>query len=77
MAANQRAPGSFEALDIERFRLRAEVTRLQLERGQLLAHASREAQLAWQLELVNNEVQKLKEESRTAPFSYAWRVRRY
>src|SRR4051794_23384515 len=38
-AVNKRAPGTFEALDIERFRLRAELTRLQFERGQLLAGA--------------------------------------
>jgi hypothetical protein len=71
---NQRSRGTFENLDVERFRLRAEVTRLQLERGQLLAHAPRDVQLQWQLDLVNNEVQRLKEESRAAPFSRFWRV---
>jgi uncharacterized protein YPO0396 len=70
----QRSTGTFETLDIERFRLRAEVTRLQLERGQLLVRGPRESQLQWQLDLVNNEVQRLKEESRTAPFARFWRV---
>ena len=73
VTVNQRSPGTFEALDIERFRLRAEVTRLQLERGQLLASAPRESQLLWQLDLVNGEVQRLKEESRAAPFTRFWR----
>jgi len=70
----QRSTGTFETLDIERFRLRAEVTRLQLERGQLLVRGPRESQLQWQLDLVNNEVQRLTEESRTAPFARFWRV---
>jgi hypothetical protein len=73
VTVNQRSPGTFETLDIERFRLRAEVTHLQLEQGQLLASAPRESQLLWQLELVNNEVQRLKEESRAAPFARFWR----
>jgi hypothetical protein len=68
-AVNKRAPGTFEVLDIERFRLRAELTRLQFERGQLLAGASREAQVQWQLDGLNYEVERLKEESsRVAPF---------
>ena len=71
---NQDAPRTFQALDVERFRLRAEVTRLQLERGKHLAHAPRDAQLQWQIELVNNEVQQLKEDARAAPYSRVGRV---
>lgn len=68
-AVNQRSPGTFEALDIERFRLRAEVTRLQLERGRQFAGASREVQLQWQLDVLNYEIERQKEEnSRIAPF---------
>jgi hypothetical protein len=33
-AVNDRAPGTYDPLDIERFRLRADVAKLQLERGQ-------------------------------------------
>ena len=62
-AANQRVPGTFAALDIERFRLRAEVARLQFERGRTLVDAGREAQLAWQVDLLDNQVQRLKEEA--------------
>jgi hypothetical protein len=66
---NQQAPGTLNTLDVERYRLRAEVTRLQLERGQSLVQGPHEAQLEWEVELLNNEVQRLKEESRAAPFS--------
>jgi hypothetical protein len=61
---NQSAPGTWFPLDVERFRLRAEVAKLQLERGQSLANAGREAQLEWQSELLDNQVQRLKEETR-------------
>jgi hypothetical protein len=71
---NRQSPGTFQSLDIERYRLLAEVTRLQFERGQLLARGPRDAQLEWQVDLLNNEVQRLKEESRMAPFARSWRV---
>jgi hypothetical protein len=78
VAVNQRAPNTFEALDIERFRLRTEVTRLQLERGKQLAGGAREAQLQWQLDVLNYELERQKEEnSRIVPFvryyPYRWR----
>lgn len=61
---NQRAAGTFAPLDVERFRLRAEVAKLQLERGQSLANAGQEAQLQWQSDLLDNQVQRLKDEMR-------------
>jgi hypothetical protein len=66
IAANKIASNTFVALDVERFRLRAEVAKLQLERGKSLADAGRDAQLQWQAELLDNQVQRLKEESRDA-----------
>ena len=51
-------------MDVERFRLRAEVAKLQLERGQSLVSAGREAQLQWQSDLLDNQVQRLKDETR-------------
>ena len=63
-AVNGRVPGTFEPLDIERFRLRAEVAKLQLERGQTLVDSGREAQLQWKIDMLDNQVQRLKEESR-------------
>ena len=39
------------------------------ERGQSLADSTREAQLQWQVELLNNQVQRLKEDARRATSS--------
>ncbi len=76
-AVNGRAPGTIEPQDVERFRLRAEVAKLQLERGQALVNADRETQLQWEVDMLDNQVQRLKEESsRTNPFIRlypAWR----
>jgi hypothetical protein len=66
LAANARAPGTFQPLDVERFQLRTEVARLQLERGRALVDAGREAQLQWQIELLENQHQRLKEETSRA-----------
>ena len=68
-AVNGYVPGTFDPLDIERFRLRAEVAKLQLERGQTLVDSSREAQLQWKVDLLDNQVQRLREESRRATSS--------
>jgi hypothetical protein len=64
MDVNRRAPETFIPLDIERFRLRAEVAKLQLERGQSLVNSGHEAQLQWKIDMLDNQVQRLKEESR-------------
>lgn len=64
MAVNGHVPGTFDLLDIERFRLRAKVAKLQLERGQALVDSGLEAQLQWKTDLLDNQVQRLKEESR-------------
>ena len=67
-AVNDRAAGTYDPLDIERFRLRAEVAKLQFERGQKLVDAGRETQLQWEIDMLDNQVQRLKEESsRTMP----------
>jgi hypothetical protein len=71
-AANRRVPGTFGPLELERFRLRAEVARLQLERGQALADSGREAQMQWQIEMLDNQVQRLKEESRRVTSSVVY-----
>ncbi len=69
IAANRRVSDTIPALDVDRFRLRAEVAHLQWQRGQKLAKAPREEQLAWQVDLLNDELELLKEEtSRVAPF---------
>lgn len=69
VAANRRVPDTIPALDVDRFRLRAEVAELQWQRGKKLAGAPREQQLAWQVDLLNDEMELLKEETtRVAPF---------
>jgi hypothetical protein len=62
VAANQRAAAVISPIDVERRRLRLEVSRLELERGQALTLAAPDQQLAWELSVMNNELQRLKEE---------------
>jgi hypothetical protein len=74
--ANQRAPGTVDAMDVERMRLRMEIARLQLERGKLLAGAPVEQQLRWQVQVLNDDVAHLKvQTSRITPQTrlYPWR----
>jgi hypothetical protein len=65
-AANSSVKGTFGPIDMERFRLRAEVAKLQMERGQELVNGAREAQLQWEIDMLDNRVQRLTEESRQA-----------
>jgi hypothetical protein len=62
LAANQRVPGTLDSLEVERLRWRSEVDRLNVERGRLVADKPREDQLAWQISLQADEIQRLKEE---------------
>lgn len=74
--ANQRSPGTVDAMDVERMRLRMEIARLQLERGKLLAGSNVEQQLRWQVQVLNDEVAHLKvQTSRITPQTrlYPWR----
>ncbi|MGD9719869.1 MAG: hypothetical protein AB7O59_01480 [Pirellulales bacterium] len=63
VAVNGRSPGTIDPLDVERYRLRAEVFRLQHEQGQALAAAPPDQQLAWRVELLTNELEILREEA--------------
>lgn len=60
-AANKRKAGTFDPLDVERMRLRTEVIRLNLDRGRALADQPREAQLAWRVSTLNDEIERLME----------------
>lgn len=62
VAVNRQAPGTVDTLDVERLRLRAELARMRLARGQELASQSREKQVQWQEEFLADEVQRLNEE---------------
>ncbi|MEX2113711.1 MAG: hypothetical protein WD845_11025 [Pirellulales bacterium] len=63
VAVNQRAANTIDPRDVGRYRLRAEVCRLQFERGQELAGASRAAQLEWRVELLTNELDWVRDEA--------------
>jgi hypothetical protein len=64
--ADRRAPGSYVALDIERLRLGVEIAQLKLERGKSLASASPEAKLQWQLEMLDDGVARLRNQTSMA-----------
>lgn len=59
--ANKRTPGTVDPLDVERLRLRAELYRIDLERGQALVDQPREAQLEWHVSVLSDELERLKE----------------
>jgi hypothetical protein len=74
--ANQRQPGTVDPLDVQRLELRVEIAKLQLDRGKLLANAPLDQKLEWQVQVLNDEVSRLKEQtSRIAPQTrvYPWR----
>jgi hypothetical protein len=74
--ANQRQPGTVDPLDVQRLELRVEIAKLQLDRGKLLANAALDQKLEWQVQVLNDEVARLKEQtSRIAPQTrvYPWR----
>ena len=75
-SANQKQPGSVGGIDLDRIRLRVEITRLQFERGKALASAPMDKKLQWQISVLNDEVARLKiQTSRIAPQTrvYPWR----
>ena len=76
VAANARVAGVISPTDVERRRLRLELNRLALERGEALIHGTPEQKLAWQLSFINNELQQLKDDVRqtvpTAPIYPTW-----
>jgi hypothetical protein len=58
VAANQRAAGAVDSLEVERLRQVFQLAKLELERGQNVAQGTAEARLAWQLEFVNGQVER-------------------
>ncbi len=76
VAANQRASGAFSSIDVERRRLRLAMSKLQLERGKTLLHAEPQRQVAWELSVVSDELQRLREEllqtAPSAPVYHVW-----
>lgn len=67
VAANDRNRGTIDPADVERLKLRAEVLRVNLERGRALADQPRDAQLAWRISALEEQVDQLNETVRRSP----------
>ena len=65
-AVRQKVAGVFDDLDLERMQLRVELARLQLERAKTLVDKPPHAQLQWQIGVLADEVQRLREQARHA-----------
>lgn len=59
--SNQRIPGAYTPLDMERKRASVELARLRVERGKSLANGSSEERLQWQLEMTVEEINRAQE----------------
>ncbi len=78
VSANKRASGTIRATEIERLRLAAELAKLEVKRGEAAMHGTLQQRTAWQLSLLNDEVQRLKEEVRhTTPSGRVYPFWRY
>ena len=60
---NKQAPGTFGPLDIDRLRLRVEIAGMQLERGRSLVAATLDAKLQWQVDMLNDELGRVREQT--------------
>jgi acyl-coenzyme A thioesterase PaaI-like protein len=61
--ADQRSPGVVSANELERFSLEADIAQIRVERGQSLADASPDAKLQWQVDMLNDELARVKEQT--------------
>lgn len=62
-AANARMANTIDPGEVERLRLRTALAELQVERGRAVAGAAPAAQLRWQLEVLFDQVDELREEN--------------
>ena len=56
----QRTPGTYDPIDIERRHLAADLAQLRLDRGKSLLNASPDAKLQWVVDMVDDELARLK-----------------
>ncbi|HEV3137103.1 MAG TPA: hypothetical protein VGZ26_04350 [Pirellulales bacterium] len=61
--ANGRVPDVIPASELERLRLNVEIAKLRVERGQSLIDASPDAKLQWQIDLMSDELARVKEQT--------------
>ncbi len=57
--ANERVPNAFPPIDMARIEAAIELARLRVERGRELAEASPQEKLAWQLEMMNEGLNRV------------------
>ncbi len=60
-AANQRVPGAYQPIDLDRMQAAIELAGLRVERAKELADAPEEAKLVWQLEIIAEELNRVDE----------------
>jgi hypothetical protein len=60
---NRLVAGTVAAIDIERLRLSVDIAKLQVERGQSVAKASSEAKLRWQVDMLSDELTRVKSQT--------------
>jgi hypothetical protein len=78
VSANQRASGTIRATEVERLRLSAELAKLEVKRGEAALNGMPQQRTAWQLSLLNDEIQRLKEDVRhTTPSGRVYPFWRY
>jgi len=78
VSANHRASDTVRATEVERLRLAAELAKLEVKRGEAALHGTPQQRTAWQLSLLNDEIQRLKEDARhTTPSGRIYPFWRY
>ena len=65
-AVHARVRGAFDSLEVRRLELQANLDRLLVEQGRAVADGPRNNQVAWQLEVLASETQRLKDEVQRA-----------
>ena len=63
----QRTPGTYDPIDIERRHLTADLAQLRLDRGKSLLNASPDAKLQWVVDMVDDELARLKKRTAVGP----------
>ncbi len=59
--ANERVPGAYRDIDLDRLRASAELAKLRVERSKELENASEGAKLLWQLSIMTEEINRVDE----------------
>jgi hypothetical protein len=60
-SANERVPGAYQPIDLDRKRAAIELASLRVERAKQLANAPQETQLVWELQIMAEELNRVDE----------------